>query len=116
MTPPYVMLTGKKINFKNQCVASFGSLVLVTPTYGVMEKLEEHRHVGIYLYPNNENGSHKVLLLDSVEGRKMKVDRMVLVNDVLPQFPLSIVARINAQAKLEMSVHRKKRLLSDEEV
>jgi hypothetical protein len=116
MTPPYVMLTGNKINFKNQCVASFGSLVLVTPTYGVIEKLEEHRHVGIYLYPNNENGSHKVLLLDSLEGRKMKVDRMVLVNDVLPQFPLYIIARINAQAKVEMKVHRQKRLLSDEEI
>ena len=107
MAPPlFLMRRGEPIDAKQLCVASFGEVVLAHEDNGVLHNSTEksRRTECIYLFPNNAKGSHRLLILDSIEGRKSYINRVVRKSDVMPFTSLSIVARINNQAVKEINM------------
>ena len=116
MCPPLFLISGKPIDAKKLCVATFGEIVLCPVDNGAQHNSTDkgRRTECIYLHPNSSKGSHKLLLIDSLEGKKVYISRDVKPSDVLPFTSLSIVARINCQAKKEL-IDRKPGLSQEEE-
>ena len=54
------------------------------------------------MHPNHAKGSHRLLVLDSLEGQLKFISREVKASEVMPFVPLSIVARLNNQARREI--------------
>jgi hypothetical protein len=106
MKPPLMLIQGGAIDCKNVCVSSFGELILSPVDHGLSHNSTSkgRRIECVYLYPKSAHGSHKLLVVDSIEGRKEFISRNVKTSEVMPYTPLSVVARINNQAKKEISV------------
>jgi hypothetical protein len=88
------------------CVASFGEIVLSPVDNGLSHNstAKERRSECIYLYPKTIRGSHKLLVLDSIDcPRVATIFRDVKTTEVLPYTPISIILRINRVAKTQMS-------------
>lgn len=104
MTPPICLMKGSSIDANISCLASFGEIVMAHRDNGVKhgDTKKSRRDECIYLYPQSwKDNKHKLLALDSIEGRHTYIDRTLKMADVLPITSLSIVARINVQAKKE---------------
>ena len=104
MCPPLFLISGKPIDAKKLCVASFGEIVLCPVDNGAQHNSTDkgRRMECIYLHPNSIKGSHRLLVVDSIDRKKSFISRDVKSSEVLPFTSLSIVARINCQAKKEM--------------
>ena len=106
MAPPLYLMRGETIDAKKMCVASFGEIVLSPVDNGLSHNstAKERRSECIYLYPKTVRGSHKLLVLDSIDGpRVVTIFRDVKTTEVLPYTPISIISRINRVAKTQMS-------------
>jgi len=116
MCPPLFLMSGKPIDAKKLCVATFGEIVLCPVDNGALHNSTDkgRRLECIYLHPNSVKGSHRLLVIDSIEGKKIFISRDVKSSDVLPFTSLSIVARINCQAKKEI-MDRKSIMTLEEE-
>ena len=115
MCPPLFAITGQPIDAKRLCVASFGEIVFCPVDNGVQHNsTDKGRTVEcVYLHPNSVKGSHRILQIDSIEGKKTLLTRNIKSSQVQPFISLSIVARINNQAKREMMM--KRMILTEEE-
>ena len=104
MSPPLFLMSREPIDFKKTCVATFGELVLSPVDNGVEHNstTKGRRVECIYLHPNHTKGSHRLLILDSLEGQLKFISRDVKASEVMPFVPLSVVARLNNQARKEM--------------
>lgn len=105
MAPPLYLMRGEAIDAKKMCVASFGEIVLSPVDNGLSHNstAKERRSECIYLYPKTVKGSHKLLVLDSIDGRVVTIFRDVKAAEVLPYVPISIISRINRLAKTQMT-------------
>jgi len=120
MTPPMCLLLGESVNASFMCRSSFGEIVMASVDSGVLKSstVKARKRECLYLYPkSNTTNSHEVLVLDSIDtGRPIVVKVTLKRTDVLPYVPLSIVARINAQAVKEVKKINSKRMMSDGEL
>jgi len=105
MAPPLYLMRGETLDAKKLCVASFGEIVLSPVDNGLSHNstAKERRSECVYLYPKTARGSHKLLVLDSIDGRVVTIFRDVKAAEVLPYTPISIISRINRYAKAQMT-------------
>ena len=106
MSPPLYLIRGESIDAKKLCVASFGEIVLSPVDNGVAHNSTSkgRKLECIYLYPKTSRGSHKLLVLDSIDGSRVQaIYRDVKSSEVLPYVPISVISRINKLAKLQMN-------------
>ena len=106
MSPPLYQIRGEQIDAKKMCVASFGEIVLSPVDNGFAHNSTSkgRRLECIYLYPKTARGSHKLMVLDSIDGQRVQtIYRDVKSSEVLPFVPISIVSRINRLAQAQLS-------------